>query len=579
MEEKGVLVAIAGRRDGVRVYALEEVRKAVEWRVGVEIRREQEKQRREELKRGVNNGVDKVFGDLKSSEAAKSSKPKDAGAPSTTTPTSKTKLSRRATTSTTEPSKQSSPRPRPPTTGRRPRPGTPSKERRTSNVNNDPPPYHSPPTRPELPDQPSVISVSQSRNRSGSVNNVLAGPVVRRCSVATVTPKEDEKGDWDHDSSDEEAINMATAGPSGSAALDERTSSMSPGSHPAVISPEGTQATTLDIPSLPESMRRTETSQTVTPAASRRSRPAQLDLTLNRTMTNTSASRPPPSPTPSIWTLRQALAANTANNDARVNASDNDDDDDDGEGEDFISFEQALAESRLPTLPPPGTTQPQEAILISADSEQSIPETQSPREIIDTMSVGTGGSQSRRSRRRWSVFDGVFSHQPSGSVDSVASANRSNTSIVVNRSVTQSSTLEVSRPTSPLTRVTSADSRSIQRASSRSHDSTRPSTANLPPIPVTTPGTPSRHRFLPKIFTIALNGRRSDEPSSPKSQHGEVLKRQMGSGTSQLPPAPKLEYVKLPGTKGAVLIKAVETAKKRYVLNPRMSNIDADASF
>ena len=100
MEEKGVLVAIAGRRDGVRVYALEEVRKAVEWRVGVEIRREQEKQRREELKRGVNSGVDKVFGDLKTSEAAKSGKPKDADVPSTTTPASKTKLSRRATTTT-----------------------------------------------------------------------------------------------------------------------------------------------------------------------------------------------------------------------------------------------------------------------------------------------------------------------------------------------------------------------------------------------------------------------------------------------------------------------------------------------
>ena len=29
-------------------------------------------------------------------------------------------------------------------------------------------------------------------------------------------------------------------------------------------------------------------------------------------------------------------------------------------------------------------------------------------------------------------------------------------------------------------------------------------------------------------------------------------------------PPPKLEYVKLPGTKNALLIKAVETAKKRY---------------
>jgi hypothetical protein len=28
-------------------------------------------------------------------------------------------------------------------------------------------------------------------------------------------------------------------------------------------------------------------------------------------------------------------------------------------------------------------------------------------------------------------------------------------------------------------------------------------------------------------------------------------------------PPPKLEYVKLPGTKGALMVKAVETAKKR----------------
>jgi hypothetical protein len=31
-------------------------------------------------------------------------------------------------------------------------------------------------------------------------------------------------------------------------------------------------------------------------------------------------------------------------------------------------------------------------------------------------------------------------------------------------------------------------------------------------------------------------------------------------------PPPKLEYVKLPGTKGALTIKSVETAKKRCVL-------------
>ncbi len=57
----GVLLAIAGRRDDVRVYALEEVKKAVEWRVDVEIRRQKERLHREEAKKGMIGGVDKVF--------------------------------------------------------------------------------------------------------------------------------------------------------------------------------------------------------------------------------------------------------------------------------------------------------------------------------------------------------------------------------------------------------------------------------------------------------------------------------------------------------------------------------------
>ena len=36
MEGRSVLVAVAGRRDGARVYASEELRRAVEWRIDVE---------------------------------------------------------------------------------------------------------------------------------------------------------------------------------------------------------------------------------------------------------------------------------------------------------------------------------------------------------------------------------------------------------------------------------------------------------------------------------------------------------------------------------------------------------------
>jgi len=42
--------------------------------------------------------------------------------------------------------------------------------------------------------------------------------------------------------------------------------------------------------------------------------------------------------------------------------------------------------------------------------------------------------------------------------------------------------------------------------------------------------------------------------------------KRTGSQTPATPlPPPKLDYVKLPGTKGSLLIKAVETPKKRCV--------------
>jgi len=72
--------------------------------------------------------------------------------------------------------------------------------------------------------------------------------------------------------------------------------------------------------------------------------------------------------------------------------------------------------------------------------------------------------------------------------------------------------------------------------------------------------TPSRYRFLPRVLTEAFSGRRG----STQSSLSDVEKSKVTAApvpTNAQPP--KLEYVKLPGTKGAVLIKAVETAKKR----------------
>ncbi|KIJ45586.1 hypothetical protein M422DRAFT_250899, partial [Sphaerobolus stellatus SS14] len=62
MEERGILVAIAGRRDGVRFYSLEDIRKAIEWRMDEETRRELDRQRKEDAKHGPSGPVDNIFG-------------------------------------------------------------------------------------------------------------------------------------------------------------------------------------------------------------------------------------------------------------------------------------------------------------------------------------------------------------------------------------------------------------------------------------------------------------------------------------------------------------------------------------
>lgn len=55
---------------------------------------------------------------------------------------------------------------------------------------------------------------------------------------------------------------------------------------------------------------------------------------------------------------------------------------------------------------------------------------------------------------------------------------------------------------------------------------------------------------------LAAGGAMSANPPAPGTPQDEVPLVHA--------PAPKLEYVKLPGTKGAIAIKAVETPKKRY---------------
>lgn len=356
---------------------------------------------------------------------------------------------------------------------------------------------------------------------------------------------------------------MASAGPSGGAALDERTSALPPhGSSDTGIVRDGQQPTTLEIPNLVENRAQSSTSPTL-----RRNRPTQLDLTLARNPTaNEGNTRPPPSPTPSVWTLRQALAATPAT-ETRPNAAhpdDGDDDDDDADGQ--ISFVQALMESRLPELPPPGSQQPQDPIFITPRDPASPTSTRTT--AADALSARTSGShRTRLSRRRWSILDGVFSN--AGSNDSIHSSSRPLSPS--SRPSDAGSTGEIASPHG-LARISSVDDAAHTHQSrltpARSNSVRgRPSTASSVPGRVTgirsTSSTPAQRRFLPRIITNALGGRRSDEIPSPKLKSQQDPSKSKESGTA-LPPPPKLEYVKLPGTKGSIMIKAVETAKKRY---------------
>lgn len=217
MEHRGVLVAIAGRRDGVRVYALEEVKKAVEWRIDVEVRRERERSRREESKKvGTGNSS---FDQRDSSE--KRSKLSLSTPPIAEVQQSKLNLRSPAIACPPTPKK-----PRPPTI--QPRPLLPP--------TGQPPPYTSSSDgRPPLRNQQSSVSVNIARSRRSSLSLVVVPPVpslsASISNAVTVTPPNvldlSKNSDW-LEASDDEAIDVLTAGASGSQALDERTSSMPP---------------------------------------------------------------------------------------------------------------------------------------------------------------------------------------------------------------------------------------------------------------------------------------------------------------------------------------------------------------
>jgi hypothetical protein len=563
MEHRGVLVAISGRRDGVRVYALDEIKKAVEWRLDVEIRREREKIRREEAKRAPARPL--LPNDTLSLSKPAISHPNLGRSMSMRrSPSADPAFSSPRRASQAKKGKSLAQVPAQPVC---------SPPAMTRQPLGPPPSYGSASPPRQSPRQSPPSSARESRGRSTSVNDVLRGTISRRATQVFGLENNrdtDAKADWmDGSHSDDEAINVVAAGASGSQALDERTSSMAPA--------ESTTSNSSGLDGAASRSIRPVSTTTLTPAGFRRpSRPSDLDLSRAR-----AEPRPvmPPSPTPTLLTLRQALALatypasgpptamGTMNQrlaDSPIPDQDPDDDDENenqnrGNTNESISFAQALLESRLPDLPPPGTRLPQQAILITQSHPVATGDEEAPSSPVSLNTPSNRARQSndtldsRRRRRRWSVLDGILPGTAVG----------------------QS---EPQLPTTPP--WDSQDARAhMGRPDQRSLSSPRPSppvtpgqsrgsgmAADLPPVPA-----PSSSRFFSRILSSAFSHRRSEDGVDFAQSRAEnvdgIARKQQGLIPPQVP-APKLEYVKLPGTKGSIMIKAVETSRKRQVQSP-----------
>ena len=260
-QQRGVLVAIAGRRDGVRVYALDEVRRAIDWRIDTETRRERDKTRREEAKKLAATDFGLGFVEAKRC-------PEKISPIRPTTPT-RNKSQRRPSTSGGVFLKrsQSSTPPVPPI------PPLPNVE--------DPPSYQLAQTRDRLERRMSAHQLVQRP----PIEPMIPSPVPH---ITTTCSNDDIKTEWiSRASSDDEAIDIVAAGALGSRALDKRTSSMAPPSsnQPSILSP----------------------TTPVSRSTNRRNRPANLDLTATRMGSSSSTVVQPLSPVPTLTVIRQTL--------------------------------------------------------------------------------------------------------------------------------------------------------------------------------------------------------------------------------------------------------------------------------
>jgi hypothetical protein len=420
-----------------------------------------------------------------------------------------------------------------------------------------------------------IHRAANSRARSMSVAEAMGAHTE---AAQDTEEQHDGKGEWmDGRHSDDEVL--IAAGPSGSAALDERTS--------AISAAQASAAAGVPPPTIQAS---------VSPNGTQRRRPANLDLS----RINNDNHRPPlGSPAPTLMTLRQALTQSPRTAETTMSDHDLDNEPATPNGE-VISFVEALLESRLPEAPPIGhaRAQPAPAALVtrfplsarspsshgygghglsSANSrilqgdasirgvaglvEGELSDHDGETEVDHTPArppSRSGGSVRATDRRhRWSVLDGVF--RPS----------------TPNREITQAAhdmAEAAPRSVTPLTRTLSDVSMQGSRASHQGHRAAMSQPSDIH-------GSISRSSSsIAKFFQISKRGKRRERSSSnaPSSSMDHLstsislipggYEKLSGLMSAPLPPQappPKLEYVKLPGTKGALIIKAVETAKKR----------------
>ncbi|KAG2023310.1 hypothetical protein CC2G_000978 [Coprinopsis cinerea AmutBmut pab1-1] len=557
MEQRGVLVAIAGRRDGVRVYALEEVKKAIEWRIEVEIKRERDRLRRENVKKSATvRSIDAI--DLREL----SEKPPRnflSTPPPGETDTRRPNILRKSSHGSipvpvpTNVPPQLPLIPRPPVARPRQKPRSssvqlpPTPPIAARHPSEDPPPYvQEEPASSQaslLRPQPSAVSL-RARTRGNSITNVLAG------RPRSTSREPQSKVDW-AESSEDEAIDIVAAGASGSQALDERTS--------ATLSASRASAGLPPVLAQPPVVHTRHRSGTL-----RRNRPSNLDLSL---ALPAASMQPPPSPAPTLLSLRQALAQSASLDGDREGGEEPTDpalgEDDEGDETDGrISLAQALLESRLPELPPLGTTRPQEPILLATTNDRVESPPGSPvgnwngRNTQGT--TDTSPSTSRRRRRRWSVLNINSNEGDSPQADAQQIPNPPLTAPATERSphrFTRSHSFRSNR-SQPASISTTPDPPSSAYPPSLSSQRTTTPVTNL---------ARSATRYFPRIISNAFHGRRSEERAALPAHASDSETTKPSVQSSNQAPPPKLEYVKLPGTKNALMIKAVETAKKSFL--------------